>query len=387
VLGQIREITWMNLRNVPTRVFSSAVIVVGIAGVVSVLVAILSMANGFRSALNDTGKPDRAIVMRSIKSGELSSGVSREQLEIIGRMEGVAAASGELYLVADVPKRSTGTPANLIVRGVQASAFDIRPEIEIVDGRRFEPGKRELIVGRSAAIEFLGLDVGSHVAFRDNDWEVVGTFTAQGNAHESEVWTDLPVAQEAFRRGGSISTIRLKLERPDVVNELTKRIKDDRRLDLEMMSEPEFYVTQSVQLTSLISGFGYVVAVIMAVGAIFAALNTMYTAVSSRTVEIATLRALGFGRVPVVVSVMIEALLLAVLGGVMGGVLAYAGFNGMTVSTLNNAAFSQIAFDFKVTPDLLSKGFVWATTLGVVGGLFPAVRAARLPITAALRGE
>jgi putative ABC transport system permease protein len=387
VIDQIREITLMNLRNVPSRVFSSAVIVVGIAGVVGVLVAILSMANGFRTALNDTGKPDRAIVMRSIKSGELSSGASREQLEIIRRMEGVVAASGELYLVADVPKRATGTPANLIVRGVQATAFDIRPEVRILAGRRFEPGKRELIVGRGAVEEFAGLEIGNHVAFRDNDWEVVGIFTADGNANESEVWTDLPVAQEAFRRGGSISTIRLALERPDVIDDLAKRIKADRRLELEMMSEPEFYATQSAQLSGLISGFGYVVAVIMAIGAIFAALNTMYTAVSTRTVEIATLRALGFGRVPVVASVMIEALLLAVLGGVLGGAIAYAAFNGVTISTLNNAAFSQIAFDFKVTPDLLSKGFLWATTLGIVGGLFPAVRAARLPITAALRGE
>jgi putative ABC transport system permease protein len=302
-------------------------------------------------------------------------------------MEGVAAASGELYLVADVPKRATGTPANLIVRGVQATAFDIRPEVRIIAGRRFEPGKRELIVGRGAAEEFAGLEIGNHVAFRDNDWAVVGIFTADGNAHESEVWTDLPVAQEAFRRGGSISTIRLALERPDVVDDLAKRIKADRRLELEMMSEPEFYATQSAQLSGLITGFGYVVAAIMAIGAIFAALNTMYTAVSTRTVEIATLRALGFGRVPVVVSVMIEALLLAVLGGVLGGAIAYAAFNGVTISTLNNAAFSQIAFDFKVTPDLLSKGFLWATTLGIVGGLFPAVRAARLPITAALRGE
>src|SRR4030095_14109970 len=380
MLGQIREITWMNLRNVPSRVFSSAVIVVGIAGVVGVLVAILSMANGFRMALNGTGKPDRAIVMRSIKSGELSSGVSRDQLEIIAHMEGVAAASGELYLVADIPKRNTGTPANLIVRGVQPSAFEIRPEVQIVEGRRFEPGKRELIVGRGAARECAGVDICNRGAFRDNDWEVVGRFTADGNANESEVWTDLPVAQEAFRRGGSISTIRMKLTSPDVVDGLATRIKDDRRLTLEMMSEPEFYVAQSAQLSGIITGFGYVVAVIMAVGAIFAALNTMYTAVSTRTMEIATLRALGFGRVPGIVSVLSEALLLAVLGGFVVGVIAYTAFNGVTISTLNNAAFSQIAFDFKVTPDLLRKGIVWATALGLVGGLFPAVRAARLPI-------
>ena len=385
--AQVREITWMNLRNIPSRLGSSSVIVVGIAGVVGVLVAILAMATGFRVALESTGEADRAIVLRGGSGGELSSGIGQSELAIVARLEGVREASGELYTVADVPKRGSGTPANLVVRGVEPAAFSIRPEVNVVEGRPFGTGKRELIVGRGASVEFAGLEIGNRVAFRDSDWEVVGIFTADGNAHESEVWADLAVAQDAFRRQGGVSSARVRLVSADVLESLAERIERDPRLDVQMIGEPEYYASQSRGLAAIITGFGYVVAVIMAVGAIFAALNTMYSAVSSRTVEIATLRAIGFGRWPVVVSVMIEALTLAALGGVLGGAIAYLGFNGHTISTLNNVAFSQLAFDFAVTPELMAQGFVWAAVLGAVGGLFPAVRAARLPITVALRGE
>jgi putative ABC transport system permease protein len=387
VFGQIREITLMNLRNVPSRVGSSSVIIVGIAGVVAVLVSILAMATGFRAALESTSAPDRAIVLRGGANGELSSGIGHEAVDIVSQMDGVVAASGELYTIADVPKRSTGSPANLVVRGVDANAFVVRPEFHIVAGRMFEPGKGELIAGKRASEEFTGIDLGSNVRFRDSDWTVVGIFQADGDVHESEVWADVKVVQSAFRRGGGVSTMRVQLRDPSVVGALAERIASDPRLDLQIRTEQDFYGQQSQRLSSIISGFGYLVGIIMAVGAIFAALNTMYSAVTTRTTEIATLRAIGFGTTPVLISVLIEALSLALLGGLVGAGVSYLVFNGLTISTLNNVSFSQVAFDFAVTPKLMTQGLVWAICLGFVGGLFPALRAARLPITVALRGE
>lgn len=377
----------MNLRNLPSRLGSSLVIIVGIAGVVGVLVGLLSMSVGFREALESTGQPDRAIVLRDGSNGEMSSGVSIEEFNVLAGMDGVRAASAELYVVADVPKKSTGTPANLVVRGMRADGLTVRPEVRIVAGRAFAPGKGELLVGVKAAGEFEGLDIGSEVDFRESRWTVVGHFTAGGSAYESEVWADLPVAQANFRRGGFTSSARVLLDDPDDAAALNARIQEDPRLDLALQTETDFYAAQSASRAALIDTFGYAVALIMAVGAVFAALNTMYTAVSARTVEIATLRALGFGNVPVVVSVMVESLALALLGGLAGGVLVYLLFDGYQASTLNNASFSQVVFDFAVTPDLLRLGITWALVLGSVGGLFPALRAARLPITTALRGE
>jgi len=349
---------------------------------------LLSMASGFTAALQSTSKPDRALVMRDGSNGEMASGISTQDLNIVSRMEGISASSGEVYVVADVPKKSTGTPANLVVRGVQQSAFAIRPELHIVEGRNFVTGVGELIAGYKASLEFSGLEVGKQIQFRDSAWTVVGIFESGGNAHESEVWADLAVVQTAFRRGGGMNTIRVILDDPSLASEIHQRIQDDPRLDLKLVTETEFYKAQSQQRADLINNFGVSIGVIMAIGAVFAALNTMYSAVSVRTVEIATLRALGFGGFPVVVSVMIEALALACIGGLLGGGLVYLIFDGYTASTLNTgASFSQVAFDFAVTPELLRLGITWALLLGLIGGLFPAVHAVRLPITQALRGE
>ncbi len=386
-MGQTLEITLLNLRNLSSRLGSSSVIVVGIAGVVAVLVGLLSMAVGFEAALTSTSMENRAIVLRGGSNNELSSAISIEEFNILSGMAGIEAASAELYVVADVPKKATGKPANLIVRGMREEGFVVRPEVEIVAGRIFQPGKGELIAGIKAVDQFQGLDIGSKVDFRESGWTVVGHFQSQGSAYESEIWVDLAVAQANFRRGGSASSARVLLEDPHAVELLNATISEDPRMDVSLQTEAEFYAGQSASRAALINTFGYMVAVIMAVGAVFAALNTMYTAVSARTVEIATLRALGFGGLPVVVSVLIESLLLAALGGLLGGGLVYAIFDGYTASTLNSASFSQIAFDFAVTPELLQLGITWALLLGLVGGLFPAVRAARLPITTALRGE
>ena len=386
MFGQIFQITLLSLRNLPSRLGSSSVIIVGIGGVVGVLVAILAMAKGFEASMDRAGAPDRAIVMRGGSTSELSSGMGPEEMAVISSFSEVTASSGELYLVADVPKRSNQSPANLAIRGVEQAAFDIRPEISITAGRTFDTGKTEMIAGRGAVAEFQGVEVGSTIELRNSVWSIVGVFEADGSVYESEVWADLATTQSIFRREGNVSSMRVRLASPDVASLLSERVKEDPRLDLTLTGEDEYFKNQSQQLTALIENFGYAVAAIMAVGAIFAALNTMYTAVSTRTVEIATLRALGFGGAPVVASVVLEALLLALLGGVIGAAVAYFGFNGWTVSTLSGA-FSQVAFDFTVTPELLIYGIVWAVGLGLIGGLFPAVRAARLPITTALRGE
>ena len=387
MLGQVLQITLMNLRNVSSRLGSSSVIVVGIAGVVGVLIALLAMAAGFRATLETGGAPDRAIVMRDGSESEMLSNVSPNDRFYVSTFAGIDAASAELYTVADVPKRDTGLDANLIVRGVEAEAFEVRPEVRIVEGRNFVPGRAEIIAGRNAQTEFAGLDIGNSLEFRNSEWTVVGVFEDGGSAHESEIWVDLAVAQSAFRRGGTVSSLRLRVDSPESMSALQARVEDDKQLDLKFVPEEEYLAAQASGLATTIELFGTVVAYIMAVGAVFAALNTMYSAVVSRTVEIATLRALGFGGLPVVVSVMIEAIALALIGGVLGAAIAWFGFNGYTVSTLNNASFSQIAFDFAVTPELMTSGLTWALVLGTIGGLFPAVRAARLPITTALRGE
>ena len=384
---QTVEITALNLNNLPSRIGSSSVIVVGIAGVVGVLVALLAMAGGFEAALERGGAPDRAIVLRSGSDSEMTSNINQDAVNIVSSMEEVDTSSAELYAVVDVPKRSGGQVANLVVRGVEHAGFEIRQEVRIVAGRPFTPGTREMIAGRQASAEFQGIDLGATVDLRDGEWTVTGLFEANASAYESEMWADLPVAQSAFRRGGATQSMRIRVDSPRDIPALAQRVRDDPRLDLEVIGEEEFFRGQSDAMSGLIRGFGYTVALIMAVGAVFAALNAMYTAVSARTVEIATLRALGFGGGPVVVSVIVEALALGVLGGLLGGAVAYFGFNGFTVSTLNQGSFSQVAFDFAVTPDLLLSGLTWAVTLGLFGGLFPAVRAARLPITTALRGE
>ena len=387
MFAQVFEVTLMNLRNLPNRLGNSLVIVVGIGGVVGVLVAILAMASGFQSTLDRGGDPERAVVLRGGSDNELSSFMDTETINVVAGMPGIVDASPELYMVADVPKRSTGTDANLIVRGVTGDAFALHDEVQIVEGRRFETGRGEIIAGRGAHVEFAGIDIGNTVRLRQSEWTIVGIFEADGSAYESELWVDLPVAQSAFRLDGGASSMRLRLDSPQRVHELAELVQNDPRLDLELYGEVEFFARQGGGLTNTIRTFGYAVAVIMAIGAVFAALNTMYAAVVSRTVEIATLRALGFGRFPVVASVMIESMALALLGGVLGAAVSYFGFNGYTVSTLSNASFSQIAFDFAVTPKLLRDGLIWALGLGAIGGLLPAVRAALLPITVALRGE
>ncbi|HSE92460.1 MAG TPA: ABC transporter permease [Methylomirabilota bacterium] len=392
-MNQVVQITLINLRTIPQRLAPSLVVIIGIAGVVGVLVSVLAMAEGFRHTLASTGRPNRVILLRAGSDAELSSGVPREQAALLGNLPGIARdaggrplASAELMVMVDLPRKGDPNPNNVPFRGVQPAAFAVRDELTLVEGRRFARGVREVIVGRKASQQFAGLTVGSHLAFRDSDWRVVGVFATGGDVHESEIWADAEVAASAFRRQGFQSLTAALVDGSDAGLEAFRHsIGRDPRFSINVFREPEYYARQAKVLSNLIDVLGYTVAVFMAIGATFGALNCMYSAIASRQVEIATLRAIGFGGAPVVVSVMIEALVLAMLGGAVGGALAWLYCDGASVSTLNFNTFSQVAFDFRVTPGLLAQGLLWALSIGAAGGLLPAVRAARLPVTVALR--
>ncbi|HEY0515043.1 MAG TPA: ABC transporter permease [Thermoanaerobaculia bacterium] len=390
-LSQVAAVTWLNLRTIGQRRGASLAAVVGVAGVVAVFVTVLSIAEGFRRTMTTGASPDTAIVLRSGTDSEMMSGIVRDQARIIAEAPGVRraaagpVASSELYVVVDVPKRSTGTDANVPLRGVQPAAFDVRDRIRIVQGRRFEPGRNEVIVGKAAAAEFAGLDLGSRLHWGENQWTVVGIFAADGGLAESEIWCDVGVLQPAYRRGNTFQSVYAKLESPAAFDRFKDALTTDPRLDVKVLRESDYYAEQSRTLYAIITGLGTTIAILMGVGAVFGALNTMYTAVASRMREIATLRALGFNTGPVVISVLAESLALALIGGAAGAAIAYLAFNGYQAATMNWSSFSQVAFAFAVTPRLLVQGIVYALLMGLVGGLFPAIRAARLPVATALR--
>jgi putative ABC transport system permease protein len=332
-------------------------------------------------------------MLRSGSDAELSSGLERQQVTLVVSLPGVARdtggqplASAEIMVMVDLPRQGQTDPNNVPFRGVQPTAFTIRDELTIVSGRRFERGVREVIVGKKAARQFAGLSVGSRIAFRDSDWTVVGIFETGGDVHESEIWADAETTMSAFRRTNYQSiTARLADGSDAGFRAFKDGISRDPRFSLSVFREPEYYARQATVLSNLINLLGYTVAAFMAVGAMFGALNCMYSAIASRQVEIATLRAIGFAGTPVVVAVMLEALLLALLGGAVGGTLAYLYCDGASLSTLNLNTFSQVAFDFRVTPRLLAQGLLWALSIGAAGGLLPAIQAARLPVSVALR--
>ncbi len=390
-LSQVGVVTSLNVRTISQRLGSSVATVVGVMGVVGVLVAVLSIGEGFRKTLVSAGSPDTAIVLRAGSDSEMTSGLTRDVTRIISEAPGVLRsaagpmASSELYVVVDVPKQSTGTDANVPLRGVQPAAFQVRDEVKIVEGRNFEPGRNEVIAGKAASSEFAGLKVGDKKRWGGNEWTVVGIFSAGGALAESEIWCDAGVLQPAYRRGSSFQAVYAKLESADAFTRFKDALTADPRLDVKVIRETEYYEAQSRTLHAIITGLGVSISLVMAIGAIFGALNTMYSAVASRTREVATLRALGFGSGPVVVSVMVESLVLALLGGILGGAAAYAAFNGYQAATMNWSTFSQVSFAFAVTPQLLVMGVALALLIGLFGGLFPAIRAARMPVSSALR--
>lgn len=390
-LSQVVSVTRFGLLSIPQRRGAVASTIVGIAGVVAVLIGVLSIAVGFQQAMNASASPDAAIVLRSGADSEMVSGFGREETRVIADAPGLARAaegplaSAELFVIISLPKRSTGTDVNVPLRGVERPAARVRDRFQLVRGRMFEWGKDEAVVGIGAAQQFAGLDVGSKLRVGRYEWPIVGVFSAAGGSAESEIWTDATVLQGAYHRGDSFQSVYVKLNSPASFDQFKNSLTTDPRLSLKVMRQTDYYADQSTIMTRLINTLGSLIAFLMALGAVFGALNTMYSSVSARSREIATLRALGFGSGAVVVSVMVESLVLALAGGGLGAAVAYFAFNGFQTATMNWQSFSQVAFAFAVTPQLLLQGIVWATLIGLIGGFFPALRAARLPIAKALR--
>jgi putative ABC transport system permease protein len=392
MLRQALAITGISIRSIPERWAPSLVIVVGLAGVVAVFTALLAMATGFESTLKATGRSDAALILRGGSDAELNSAFDRASTDLIKQEPGIATgadgkplASAELMVIAElVRKDDVRNGANVTLRGVEPTAFALRPQLKIVGGRNFTPGLRELVAGRGVLQQFQGAALGDTVRMRGSEWKVVGTF-ASGDAHDSEMWTDVNVARSTFGRNGS-SSVLAALDGADGLARLRSAVAAEPRLSLDVMREQDYFSGQTRQFRKTIGFLAGVVTLIMALGAVFAALNSMYAAVAARGKEIATLRALGFGGLAVVASVMTEALLLALAGGVLGALIAYALFNNFSVSTLGQN-FTQVVFNFKVTPQLVVRGLIIAVIIGMIGGFMPALRAARLPVTASLREQ
>ena len=389
---QTIAITSLNLKSIPERWGPSLVIVVGLAGVVAVFTALLAMAMGFESTLKAAGRTDVAMVLRGGSDAELNSGLLRDQTILITQAPGVRKdddgqplASAEMIVIAElIRKDDVKNGANITVRGVGPKSLKLRPQLKIVEGRMFDTGKRELIVGRGVTRQFEGARVGQTLRMRGSDWTVVGLFES-GDANESELWCDVEVAQSTFTRQG-FSSVRAVLETPQAFTTFKDALSADPRLSVDVQTEQDYYSSQTKQFRQQIGFLAGVVTFIMALGAIFAALNTMYAAVAARGKEIATLRAIGFGGASVLISVMIESLVLALIGGALGALIAYLLFNNFSVSTLGQN-FTQVVFAFKVTPALVVRGLIIAVVIGMIGGFLPALRAARLPVTTALREQ
>lgn len=386
---QAASVTWVGVSTLGQRLGASSVIIVGIAGVVGVLVAMLAMGDGLQKTLKSTGDTETAIVLRGGATAELSSGISREDSSLITQSAGILRdadgkpiTSSELVVVANLPKKSTGTDANVEIRGVGPQVWALRPNVKIIEGRKYTPGLREMIVGKGARQQFAGLDPGSTINLNNQQWTIVGVF-ASGDSHESELEGDVDTVSAAYRRQG-FQSVTVRLTSPEALDTFKAALASNPQLKVEAKSTLDYYTAQSEGLTKVIRVVGITIAAIMAIGAIFGALNSMYAAVATRAREIATLRAIGFRSPPVIVSVMLETMLLAFLGGLLGAFIAWLIFNNYSVSTLGSN-FSQVVFQFSVSPALLWTGVKWALAIGFIGGMLPAVRAARLPVTTALR--
>jgi putative ABC transport system permease protein len=390
-LSQTLAVSALSVRTIPQRASSSAVAMVGIAGVVIVFVAVLSIAEGFRAAMAGASAPDRAIVMRTGADSEMTSGLPGPEVQVIDQAPGLLrinnrpVASAELYVLVDLNKRTTGTPANVPLRGIGSEALEVRNETHIVDGRMFQFGTNEAIVGRAANRQFSGVDLGSEFTSGNLRLRIVGIFESNGSVGETEIWCDSHLIQGVYERGNSYQSVLAKLDSPAAFDAFKNWLTTNPQLNVQVHRESDYYAQQSQVMSSLIRGIGYTIALLMGVGAVFGAVLTMYTAVSTRTREIATLRALGFNTASVLISVLAESLALAAIGGVFGGLTAYFAFNGYQTSTMNFQTFSQVAFAFRVTQALMIQGLSYALMMGLVGGLMPAIKAARLPIATALR--
>jgi putative ABC transport system permease protein len=389
---QIGAVTGMNLRNIPQRWSSSMVAVLGIGGVTLVLVALLSIAAGFKVALEGSGSTDVAIIMRAGSTNELSGGFGADTVTVVSDAPGIRRdaqkrpiLSPELYVLVDGRMRGKDASTNLPLRGVSQMAPQVRRSFKLVQGRMFREGTNEIIVGDGVVKQYEGLEVGKTVRWGNANWNVVGRFTDGGGIAESEAWADTPIVQQAWRRGNSFQSIRAKLNNPEALKTLKDTLSKDPRVRVGVQSERTFYADQQKLMSTIINTVGWALAIMMGVAALFAALNTLYNAVATRVREIATLRAMGFNGWAVMISVLVEAMILGAVGGLIGGLLAFLTFNGMHSSTMNWATFSQMTFAFTVTPQLMATGILYGLILTFIAGILPGIRAARLPITAGLR--
>lgn len=392
-ISQVMSVSAFNLRTLPKRLGSSLTAALGIAGVVAVMVGVLSIAQGILRTMERSSSPENVIVLRSGATSEMMSGLGGDDTRFISEAPGIARdadgplASPELFVIINLNKKDTGTDANVPLRGITRQAPRVHDGFRMMEGRMFEWGLNELVVGVGAQGEFEGLELGSTIEVAQEQWPVVGIFEADGGLAEGEIWVDAAVLQPAYRRGNSYQAVYAKLAAPSEFQAFKDALTADPRLNVKPMRESDYHSEQSQVLYGLVTGIGTLIAAIMGLGAIFGALNTMYTAVSARAREIATLRALGFHSGPVVISVLMESLILALAGGALGAGLAWLVFDGFRAATLNWSSFSQITFAFDVSFPLLVQGIVFAVTIGLIGGLFPAVRAARQPIASALREQ
>jgi putative ABC transport system permease protein len=391
LIPQVTVVVAMNLRSLPQRLGTSSVIVIGSGGVVAVLVSVLAMAAGMSKTLQAAGRDDRAIVLRNGSASESGSALTRSAAQIIIDAPGIKhdkdgkpMASAEPLRMLKLFKRDDGSEVTALLRGVGAQVMSVRPEMKLVAGRMFEPSVNELIVGKAAKAQYKDMEIGSHIATRTATWVVVGTFTSNGDAHESELLADADTVMSSDH-GSTYASITVLVDAPGSLRKLADSLTSNPALRVDVSRERDYFARQSNTVSRLLSVLVYVVGGIMGLGAIFGALNTMYSAVSTRTYEIATLRAIGFGSTGIVVSVLVEALLLAAAGGILGAIAAWAFFNGRTVSTTQGTAYAQLIFDITVTLRLALVGIAASSLIGFIGGLFPAIRAARLPIATALR--
>lgn len=388
---QLLAVVSINLRSIPQRRWTSLSTVIAIALVVVVLLGFLAMANGFQRTITGSGAEDVAIVLRPGSRAEINSSVSFDQVRLIEEAPGVARGqdgkplvSPELYIIVNGLKRATNTKANLPLRGIGQRGAELRKDIKISAGRMFRSGTNEILVGKGLLKEFDGLDLGSTVNFGTTRWTVVGVFEAGGGVFESEIWADLPVVQSMFRRENQFQTVRVRLTEPGALSTVQAYSGADPRLKLDIKSERAYFADLASQTTDLIQNLGWPLAIAMAVGALAGALNTMYSSVASRAVEIATLRAIGFGTFAAFVGTLVESVVLAAAGGVLGAAVTYLIFDGASASTLGGN-FTQVVFDFKLSPVLIAEGLGMALLVGLLGGVFPALRSARMPIVAGLQ--
>jgi putative ABC transport system permease protein len=380
-----------NLESVRARWTSTVVAVLGIAGSVGVFVAMLALARGFQAALVSSGSEENAMIRRAGATSEMDSAITLEQLDAIQdgaevrRTPQGPLVSPEVVVVAALPLKNTGTDANVQLRGVRPAALQVHDNVKVVEGRFFTPGLFELVTGRNARDAYRGVAVGDAVKMGGTTWTVVGSFDAGGSAFDSEIWCDANLLNSAYQRPAGIhQSVTVRLQNPDALKPLQKRLEGDPRMTVRAERETDYYKKASQMMTTFITVLGSMVAVVMGLGAVFAALNTMYSAVAERSREIATIRALGFGAGSVILSFTVEALLVATVGGLIG-CLATLPLNGLVTQTLNFQTFSHLSFAFRVTPVVMAVGMGFALFMGLVGGVPPAVRAARLPVAVALR--